>query len=119
MSIFSELNRRNVLRVALLYFVACWLVLQLSSILLEQLGIPDWVFRFIFALLLICYPLVLVFSWIFEITPEGIRREQQIDSSLSITHLTAQRINRITKILLVLVLLLAFTDHFIFPSIQS
>jgi len=88
MSIFIELKRRNVFRVALLYMVAVWLVLQIVDILFEQLGIPAWVFRFIFALLIICFPLVLVYSWIFEVTPEGIKREQQVEKQASITHLT-------------------------------
>ena len=116
MSIFAELNRRNVFRVALLYIVACWLLLQLAAMLFELLGVPDWVHRFLFALLLILYPLVLGFSWMFEITPEGIKREQHIDTRLSITHLTAQKINRITKTVLFAAISLFVVDYFISPS---
>jgi len=113
MSVLTELNRRNVFRVALLYIVACWLLLQFTSITFELLGIPDWVHRFLFALLFILFPLVLGFSWMFEITPEGIKREQHIDSRLSITHLTAQRINRITKVLLLVAVVLFVAENFI------
>ena len=69
MSIISELKRRNVFRVALLYTIAGWLILQVADVLFEQLGVPSWAFRLVFGLLLICFPLVLVFSWIFELTP--------------------------------------------------
>jgi len=113
MSLFAELNRRNVFRMALLYIVAAWLILQLASLLFEPLGIPGWVFRFIFALLLICFPLVMVFSWVFEITPEGLKREQQIDSQASITHLTARKINRLTVVLMLMALTAVVADRFI------
>jgi hypothetical protein len=99
MLILAELNRRNIFRVALLYIVAAWLLLQIANFLILMLGIPDWAYRFIFALLLICFPLALLFSWVFEITPEGLKREQHVDSQSSITHITAGKINRLTIIL--------------------
>ena len=98
---------------ALLYVVGAWLVLQVADVLFEQLGIPGWAFRFVFALLLIFFPLVLVFSWIFEITPEGIKREQHIESESSITHVTAQKINRATMVLLAITILVVAADRFI------
>lgn len=113
MALFAELNRRNVFRVALLYTVAGWLILQIADVLFEQLGIPGWAFRFVFALLLICFPLVLIFSWIFEITPEGIKREQEIEAQASITAQTGRKINRITIILLILTILVMAADRLI------
>jgi len=116
MSIFSELNRRNVFRVALLYFVAAWLILQLIDILFDLAGIPAWAFRFAFALLLICFPLVLIFSWIFEITPQGIRREQDIEIQKSITAQTGRKLNRIIVVLLTITILVAVADRLIHAS---
>lgn len=113
MSLFAELNRRNVFRVALLYIVASWLILQLANLLFEQFGIPGWAFRFVFALLLICFPLVLAFSWVFEITPQGLKREQVIEVQASITHLTARRINRVTLLLLLLAILVVVAGRLI------
>lgn len=113
MSLFAELKRRNVFRVALLYIVAGWLLLQLFSLLFEQFGAPGWVFRFVFALLLICFPLVLVYSWIFEITPLGIRREQDIEAAASITTQTGRKISRATLILLIITILVIITDRLI------
>lgn len=102
MSLFAELKRRNVFRVALLYMVAGWLILQLADVLFEQLGVPGWVFRFVFAILLICLPLVLVFSWVFEITPQGIKREQEVEAPASIVAHTGRKISRATAVLLIL-----------------
>ncbi len=106
MSVFAELKRRNVFRVALLYIVAAWLILQLADALFAQLGVPGWAFRLFFALLVMCLPIVLAFSWVCEITPEGIKREQHIGSEDSITARTGRKINRITLILVALVILM-------------
>mgnify|MGYP001182236458 CR=1 FL=1 len=113
MSIFAELKRRNIFRVALLYIVASWLILQLINILVAQLGIPAWTFRFIFTLLLICFPMVLTFSWICELTPDGIKREQDIEAEASITPQTGRRINHITLVLLVFAILTMIVDYLI------
>jgi adenylate cyclase len=110
MSTFAELKRRNIFRVALLYLVAGWLILQLSAALFHHLGIPDWAFRFTFALLLICFPLVMVFSWIFEITPEGLKHGRKIEVQASITRQTGQRVTRITMILMALAILTFIID---------
>ena len=113
MSIISELKRRNVFRVALLYTVAGWLILQVADVLFEQLGVPSWAFRLIFGLLLICFPLVLVFSWIFELTSEGIKKEQQITQEQSITQVTGQRMNRVIVTLLILAIVMVIADRLI------
>ena len=105
-SVFAELKRRNVFRVALLYMIAAWLVLQLIDVLFAQLGVPGWAFRLVFALLLICFPAVLAFSWVCEITPEGIKREQLIVTEDSITARTGRKITLITLILSAFVVLL-------------
>ena len=113
MSIFAELKRRNVFRMALLYIVAAWLLLQLAGLLIEQLGVPAWVFRFIFIILLICFPLVLTFSWVCEITPEGLRRGQDIEAKDSITTRTGRKINQITLVLLIFAILTVIVDYLI------
>ena len=89
MSLFTELKRRNVFRVALLYVVASWLMLQVTDVGMSLLGLPDWTGRFVFFLLLIGFPLVMLFSWAYEITPEGLKREKEIDPNDSITAETA------------------------------
>ena len=71
MSLFAELKRRNVIRVGVLYVVAAWLILQVADVLFGVLGLPDWSLRLVFAMLALGLPLVLIFSWIYELTPEG------------------------------------------------
>jgi len=111
MSVFVELKRRNVFRVALLYIVAAWLILQLVDVLFAQLGVPGWAFRLVFALLLICFPAVLAFSWVCEITPEGIKREQLIETEDSITSRTGRKITLITLVLMAFVILLLVANQ--------
>lgn len=106
LSMFAELKRRNVIRVALLYMVAAWLVLQLVDMLFEQMGIPGWAFRLVFALLIFCLPVVLAFSWVCEITPEGLKREQLVETETSITARTGRKITHITVVLLLLAILI-------------
>jgi len=76
MSLFKELKRRNVYRVAALYAIVSWLVLQVVDVFTSFLPLPDWTGRLVFLLLLIGFPIALVFAWAFELTPEGLRRER-------------------------------------------
>ena len=73
MTLISELKRRNIFRVAVLYIVAGWLLLQLADVMFSAMD-AGWVYRFLFGILIICFPLILVFSYIFEITPEGLKK---------------------------------------------
>jgi len=75
MSFFTELKRRNVYRVAGLYVVVSWLVLQVADVLMSFLPLPDWTGRLILVLLLIGFPIALTLAWAFELTPQGVRRE--------------------------------------------
>jgi adenylate cyclase len=77
MSFFAELKRRNVFRVAIAYVVVGWIVLQVSDVVLGNINPPAWVFRVILLLVAVGFPLILVFAWAFELTPEGIRREHR------------------------------------------
>lgn len=106
MSLFSELRRRNIFRVSLLYLVAAWLLLELGALSVDYANLPGWVFRFTFAMLLIGFPLALVLSWIYEITPEGIRREFEVERERSITRETGRRLTRLTLLCLLLIVLL-------------
>jgi len=103
MSLIAELQRRNVFRVALLYAALAWLVLELGTLAVEFLGLPGWVHRFVTALLVICFPLALVFSWIYEITPEGLKREFEVQRENSITPRTGRRIGRLTLAVVILI----------------
>lgn len=74
LSFFEELKRRHVFRVAIAYVVVAWLILQVSDVVLSQIGVPGWVFKLILFLLCIGFPLILLFAWAYDLTPDGLRR---------------------------------------------
>lgn len=104
MSLFNELKRRNVFRVGIAYAVVGWLVLQFADVVLNNITAPEWVFKAIMLLLAIGFPVVLVFAWAFEMTPEGIKREKDVDRTQSITPRTGKKLDRIIIAGLILVI---------------
>jgi hypothetical protein len=102
MSLFQELKRRNVIRVGIAYAVTSWLVMQVSDVVIDNIGAPDWLFKAILLLLGIGFPLVMVFAWAFELTPEGIKREKDVDRTRSITSHTGRKLDFTIIALLVL-----------------
>ena len=79
MSLFKELNRRNVFKVGIAYVVVAWLVLQVADVLFNNLQAPAWVFRVLLVFLVVGFPIAVLFAWAFELTPEGLRRESTAD----------------------------------------
>jgi TolB-like protein len=106
MSFFEELKRRNVIRVGIAYGVGAWLLLQLTDVLIDLLGLPEIAGKYVVLLLVIGFPLAIFFAWAFEMTPEGIRREADVDRTESITNVTGRKLDR--TIIAVLALALAF-----------
>jgi TolB-like protein/Tfp pilus assembly protein PilF len=94
MSFFEELKRRNVLRVGVAYAIAAWLLLQISDLVLNNIAAPAWVIQVIMLLLAIGFPLVVMFAWVFEMTPEGLKREKEVDRSQSIVSQTGRKLDR-------------------------
>jgi len=91
--LFTELRRRNVLRMAALYVVAAWLVMQVAGVLIDLGALTEQVGPWILGVLAIGFPIALLASWIFEITPEGVSREKDIPEGQSITHVTGRRMD--------------------------
>lgn len=94
-SIFAELRRRNVYRVGLAYIIIAWLVLQVLDILVPLIGAPDWVPQLFLFVLAIGLPIALLFAWVYELTPEGIKRQSEVDQSESITGQTGRRLDTV------------------------
>ncbi len=113
MGLFTELKRRNVIRVTVLYLVAGWFVIQIADVVFPALGVPDFGLRFIIGFLIVCFPLALIFSWVYEITPEGLKKERDIDRTQSITPETGQKINALIIVLLVLAIVAVIADRLI------
>jgi TolB-like protein len=112
-SIFNELKRRNVIRVGVAYLVASWLLIEASSLVLDIYHAPDWVSQVIVALLAIGFPVALFFAWAFELTPEGVKREHEVDRTQSVTHETAKRLDLVTIAMVLLAAGLLLADRFV------
>ncbi len=106
---FAELKRRNVYKVAVAYAVASWLLIQIATQVFPFFEIPNWAVRLVVIILIIGFPIALILSWAFEITPAGIKRESEIEPDKSITHHTGRKIVALTLVLAVIAAgLLAF-----------
>ncbi len=113
MSLFAELKRRNVIRMAGLYLVAAWLVVQVAETLLPLYDTPAWMLKTIVLLLAIGFVPALVFAWVFEVTPDGIKRDVAVVPGQSIAPYTARRMDRMITVLLVLALGYFAIDKFV------
>ena len=89
----EELKRRNVVRVGLAYLVVAWLVLQMGEVIFELLEVPAWAGKLLIVFLLLGLPIALFFAWAFELTPEGIKLEKDVDRSESITRTTGRKLD--------------------------
>jgi adenylate cyclase len=94
MSFFEELKRRNVIRIAIAYGVASWFLLQLGDVVLENLDAPESVMRYLIITLVICFPVVVILAWALEWTPEGIKKEKDVDRSASVAAQTGRKLDR-------------------------
>src|SRR5213595_4333822 len=110
---FTELKRRNVIRMAGLYLVGAWLLTQVASTVLPMFGAPDWLPRTIVILLAIGFLPALVFSWVFEMTPQGLKRDEEVAPEQSIAPQTARRMDRMIIVVLVLALGYFAFDKFV------
>lgn len=113
MTFFQELKRRNVFRVGIAYVVTSWLLLQVADVVLNNFELPGWVFRTTLLVLAIGLPVALLLAWAFELTPEGIRKEKEVDRSESMTAATGRRMDRHIIIALTLALGLFAIDKFV------
>jgi TolB-like protein/Tfp pilus assembly protein PilF len=111
---FAELKRRNVYKVAIAYAVVSWLLIQAASIFLPAFNAPQWAMQIVILILVVGFPIALVFSWAFEITPEGIKLESEIEADDSITHHTGRKIVALTIVLAVIA-----AGLFVFQFIRS
>ena len=102
MSLFSELRRRNVIKVALLYAVASWLLVWIVSHLVSGAGLSAWVSDYVLLLLAIGFPVALIFAWTYEITPVGLKKAVEVDQTQSIVYKTGQKLNAAVAVLAVL-----------------
>ncbi len=113
MSLFNELKRRNVIRVGIAYAVASWVLLQVVDLVFEYITAPAWIMQVFMLGLAIGLPVVLILAWVFELTPEGIKLESEIDPSQSVAAHTSRKIDRVIIVFLALAVTFLVADRVI------
>ena len=116
MSLWQELRRRNVFKVGFAYFVLCWLVVQITDTIAPALGLPDWTLTLIIWLSAVGLPFAILFAWAFEMTPEGIKRTDDVEPSQSITRKTGTKLNFVIIGLLATIIAVLLVERFWFQS---
>ena len=111
MSLYNELKRRNVFRVAIAYLALAWLLTEVSGTLFPAFGIPEWGVRFVVIVFALGFVPAVIISWVYELTPEGIKREKDVVRDASVTHLTAKRLDVFTIGLIVVAFAFILADH--------
>jgi TolB-like protein/Tfp pilus assembly protein PilF len=111
-SVWTELRRRNVVKVAVAYAIVGWLLVEVASVVLPTFKAPEWIMQVFTFLVIVGFPLALILAWAFELTPEGIKREKDVDRSQSITRNTGRKIDYMIIAALVLALGFFVFDKF-------
>src|SRR6056297_1330167 len=109
--LLEELKRRNVFRVGLFYVVSAWVVVQVAETILPMFDVPDGALRAVVVILALGLPPALVFAWAFEMTPEGLRREKDVEVSAATKKQTAQKLNWATLFIAVLAIGMIVVDR--------
>ncbi len=112
LSIFQELNRRNVVRTAVAYTIIGWLLIQVMEMAAESFEAPVWVMKMLITIVMLGFLPVLLFSWAYEITPEGIKHERDVIRDESITHITARKLDYLTLVAALCVVVLIVWQTF-------
>jgi TolB-like protein/Tfp pilus assembly protein PilF len=113
MGVITELKRRNVFRVGIAYIVAAWLLAQIADLVLDVMGAPDIVLRSLVALLALGFFPAVIFAWAFEMTPEGVKKQSEIDLGKSVTHHTARKLDFVTIGLVIAVVGFVIVERYI------
>ncbi len=111
-SFYGELKRRNVVRVAVVYIIAAWFVMQVVDVMFPALNLPLWTVTAVAALVLIGFPFAIILAWAFELTPDGVKRERDVDRSESITSKTGKKLNQLTIAALAIAVTFLIVDKF-------
>ena len=119
MSLFNELKRRNVFRVGAAYIVAAWLVIQVVETLFPVYGLSNAAIRIVVAILGVGFIPSLILSWVFEFTPEGLKKDADVDSEKSITQTTGRKLDRIILVVLALALGYFAFDKFVLDPVED
>ena len=112
MPVFEQLKQRNVFRVAVLYLVVCWLILDPLHVIFHMLDVPTWANRLVVMLMAVGFPAVVIFAWVYEITPEGLKPTVEVPHHRSIRKITGRRLDRAIIAVLAVALSYFIVDKF-------
>ena len=115
-SFFKELRRRNVYRVGAMYAVAGWLLVQIATQVLPIFEVSALALRLIVLVILAGFPVALVLSWVYEVTPQGIKRTEEVAPHESITHRTGRKLDFVIIAVLGIVIMLLVVQHYVMPQ---
>ncbi|HSD69977.1 MAG TPA: hypothetical protein VLB07_10505, partial [Woeseiaceae bacterium] len=113
MGLFDELKRRNVFRVGAAYLLFAWVIIQVTDTVGPALHLPDWTLALVTWISIVGFPLVVFFAWAFELTPEGIKQEKDVDRSQSVTGQTGRKINHVVIALLLVAVAILVGKEFV------
>jgi TolB-like protein/Tfp pilus assembly protein PilF len=119
MSFFHELKRRNVFKVAIAYAIAAWILIEITATTFPILKLPEWTVTLVTVLVLVAFPLTLIFAWAFELTPEGLKKEKDVDRSESITHHTGRKLDFAIIGAMAIAIAVLLADKFVFSNIAK
>jgi len=111
--LFQELKRRNVFRVTIAYLAVAWLILQAADIVLDNIAAPDWLMQAVMFFMAIGLPIAIVLAWAFEMTPDGIKKETEVDRTTSITQSTGKKLDRIIIAVLGIAVIVLVVERFV------
>jgi len=116
MAILGEMRRRNIFKVSLAYAIVSWLIVQVADIVLPTFNAPQWVMQVLVLMLILLFPIAVLLSWAFELTPEGFKATADIDRTQSITVRTGRKLNHIVIGLLALAVIVLVLENYVFRT---
>lgn len=116
MALLGEMRRRNIFKVSLAYAIVSWLIVQVADILLPVFGAPAWIMQVLVLVLILMFPIAVLLSWAFELTPEGFKASADVDRTQSITMMTGRKLNHIVTLLLSLAVVFLVLQNYVFRS---
>jgi hypothetical protein len=116
MALMTELKRRNVFRVGAAYAIVGWLLLEVASVILPALHLPNWALTLLVVFVVAGFPLALILAWAFEMTPEGLKRDAEVDRTESVRHSTGRKLDFAIIGLLAVALIYVVMDNYILKA---
>jgi len=114
MALLGEMRRRNIFKVSLAYALVSWLIVQVADVLLPTFNAPQWVMQVLVLVLILLFPIAVLLSWAFELTPEGFKATADVDRTQSITYRTGRKLNHIVIFLLAVAVVFLVLDNYVF-----